>query len=172
MTQPSSQPEASAVTYRERRPIVGRLYIRGQKGQAILRALQTQGYTCDVRQVYRDIELLKAEWREELLTNPVATRAKELAQIDEVIAECWIKYSAAGRGGGDIKWLAEIRAWAVRKAKLLGLDTKNGPGSSEDNPLFTQAVMPEGEVDLSQLTDDQLEEICGIVEATRTIRGE
>ena len=172
MTHEMSQPEAAVVNSRERRSIVGRLYIRGQKVRAILRELQSQGQNVNIRTVYRDIELLKAEWREELLTNPVATRAKELAQIDEVIAECWIKYSATGRGAGDIKWLAEIRAWAVRKAKLLGLDTKNGPGSSEDNPLFTQAVMPEGEVDLSQLTDDQLEEICGIVEATRTIRGE
>ena len=105
-------------TAQERRPIVARLHLRHQKPKAIHQALQAQGISCELSTVCRDIKYLEAQWREELLGNPLEVRAKEWAEIEEAEAECWLQYAQTR----DKAWLAELRGWKERKAKLLGLD--------------------------------------------------
>jgi len=118
MSTKTSATETLAVTFHERRPIVAKLYVRHQKAPAIHQALAEQGIECDIRQVYRDIDLLEAMWQKELVTDPVAYRAQELAEYQEVATECWLNYSTSR----DVKWLAELRGWKKRISELLGLD--------------------------------------------------
>ena len=104
----------------QRRLIVAKKYLRCEKAQAIHRAMQAlePPIICGVKTVYRDIEALEKLWRQELIRDGVAKKDKELAEIEEAEAECWLKYGATG----GREWLAELRGWKERKAKMLGLD--------------------------------------------------
>jgi len=57
-------------------------------------------------------------WRRELVTDPVAVKAKEWAEIEEAESQCWLQYNITQ----ESKWFTELRGWKERKAKLLGLD--------------------------------------------------
>ena len=118
MTTKTSETDTPAVTFHERRQVVAKLYARHQKAPAIHRALLDQGVNCDIRQIYRDIDLIMAMWQKELVTDPVALKAREWSEIEEAESECWLSYAATG----DVRWLTELRGWKERKAKLLGLD--------------------------------------------------
>ncbi len=125
-----------------------------------------RGVTVAIPAVYweairRDIAALEAEWRKELIDDPIALKAHELAEIEEAEAECWLQYEDSHARD----WLAELRGWKGRKARLLGLDYrayKQSPGSSEDKTLDTQET---NGFDVSKLSDDELETICFIFES-------
>ena len=145
----------------ERRPLVARLHLRHQKPGFIHQEALKAGHNCDYATIRRDIAALEAEWRKELIADPVSLKAREWAEIEEAEAECWLQYE----GSHARDWLAELRAWKGRKARLLGLDYrpyKQSPGSSEDKALDTQET---NGFDVSKLSDDELETICFIFES-------
>ncbi len=113
-----SQGDSPSVKLAERRPVVARLHLRHKKPAEIHQELVEKGHECDIRTVYRDIEALEAMWQKELIDDPVAKKAQELAEVEEAEGECWLQYAATK----DRLWLSELRGWKERKAKLLGLD--------------------------------------------------
>lgn len=102
----------------ERRPIVARLHLQHYSAKDILSHLVAEGHKIGIRNIYRDIKTLEAEWRAVLVTDPVAARAKELAEYEEAVKECWAGFT----NDKNPAWLAELRGWKKRIAELLGLD--------------------------------------------------
>jgi len=102
----------------ERRLLVSRLLLHKQKPGAIHTAVMAAGHECSYSTIRRDIDALEASWWQDLLIDPLAMKARELAEIDEAEAECWTMYTQLR----DQRWLTELRLWKERKAKLMGLD--------------------------------------------------
>ena len=101
-----------------RRPIVAMLHLRHQTVPEIHKALLSEGYKCDIGTVYRDIVAIEAVWQKELVSDPVAVKAKELAEYEDAAAECWLQYAKQR----DPRWLTELRGWKRSIADLLGLN--------------------------------------------------
>ena len=112
--------ESKAVNLALRRPIVARLHLRHYKNSAILTYLLAMGHQVDIRTIQRDIKALEADWRAALVTEPIAARAKELAEYEEAVQACWMGFAL---DPGNPAWLTELRGWKGRIAALLGLDS-------------------------------------------------
>ena len=110
--------ESRSANLAVRRTIVARLHLRHQKVPAIHKALLQDGLKCDIGTIYRDVAALEATWLKELVSDPVAVKAKELAEYEEAAEECWLQYSNTG----DSRWLTELRGWKKSIADLLGLN--------------------------------------------------
>ena len=68
--------------------------------------------------VANDVKALQAQWRKELIDDPVIIKAQELAELNDMERDCIRGYALSG----DAVWLRERRQIKERKAKLLGLD--------------------------------------------------
>ena len=83
MTLEMQIPDTRSAKLAVRRPVVARLYLRGQNAPGIHRALKAEGHDCNLATVYRDIIALEAMWQKELVGDPVAAKARELAEYEE-----------------------------------------------------------------------------------------
>ena len=89
-----------------------------------------------------DVKALREMWRKELIDDPVAIKAQELAELNDMELDCIRGYSLTH----DRSWIAERRLIKERKAKLLGLDA----------PVRQEHSGPEGgpiKQDLTVITD-------------------
>ena len=68
--------------------------------------------------INNDVKVLRETWRKELVDDPVAIKAQELAELNDMERDCMRGYSRTH----DRVWVAERRLIKERKAKLLGLD--------------------------------------------------
>ena len=80
--------------------------------------MKAEGHDCNLATVYRDIIALEAMWQKELVGDPVAAKARELAEYEEAAAECWLNYTISK----ESRWLTELRGWKKSIADLLGLN--------------------------------------------------
>ena len=89
-----------------------------------------------------DVKALREMWRKELIDDPVAIKAQELAELNDMELDCIRGYALSH----DRSWIAERRLIKERKAKLLGLDA----------PVRQEHSGPEGgpiKQDLTVITD-------------------
>ena len=89
-----------------------------------------------------DVKALREMWRKELIDDPVAIKAQELAELNDMERDCIRGYALTHDRG----WIAERRLIKERKAKLLGLDA----------PVRQEHSGPEGgpiKQDLTVITD-------------------
>ena len=89
-----------------------------------------------------DVKALREMWRKELIDDPVAIKAQELAELNDMERDCIRGYALTH----DRAWIAERRLIKERKAKLLGLDA----------PVRQEHSGPEGgpiKQDLTVITD-------------------
>ena len=104
----------------ERRPMVARFLLRKQKVGAIHKMLNDLpgGAAVSYDTVRRDIAALEKAWHDDLVTDPIAMKSRELAENEAAEAECGAMYTKTS----EQRWLTELRLWKERKAKLMGLD--------------------------------------------------
>ena len=89
-----------------------------------------------------DVKALREAWRKELIDDPVAIKAQELAELNDMERDCIRGYALTH----DRVWISERRLIKERKAKLLGLDA----------PVRQEHTGPEGgpiKQDLTVITD-------------------
>ncbi len=135
----------------ERRRLVAGLYIARTPINEIATAMDVATKT-----IVRDIEWLEALWHKELVTDPVAQRARDLAATNN------LERSAARRfmESGDPVWWDKVMKALERRAKLLGLDKPQVglPGSSPDHPLY----VAQGEIDWDSLPDAVMDKMVAL----------
>ena len=68
--------------------------------------------------IVNDVRALRKQWRQELVDDPVAIKAQELAELNDMERDCIKGYELTK----DAAWVRERRLIKERKAKLLGLD--------------------------------------------------
>ncbi len=115
----------------ERRRQVATLYLRRERKGRIALAMGV-----DPNTIASDIRWLEAQWRQELLTDPVAVKAKELAEMDDMEREAvdrGLGYFTMGKETkgeepepiwirGDGHWWDRRLAIKKRRAEMLGFD--------------------------------------------------
>ena len=136
----------------ERRRLVVGMYVARTPPPEIATALAV-----DPRTIYRDIEWIEAKWLKELITDPVAQRARALASTDSLERSAARKFLETG----DPSWWDRMMKALERRAKLLGLDKPQAglPGSSPETPLY---IAPQGEIDWDALPSDLADEMLDL----------
>ena len=65
-----------------------------------------------------DVKAIRGMWRKELIDDPVAVKAQELADLEQMERECVRNYTLTHERG----WISERRQIKERRSKMLGLD--------------------------------------------------
>ena len=108
-----------------------------------------------------DVKALREAWRKELIDDPVAIKAQELAELNDMERDCIRGYALSH----DRTWIAERRLIKERKAKLLGLDApvRQEHSGPEGGPIPVQS-----QPDLSKLSTEELLELRELLGKTET----
>ena len=107
----------------ERRRKVTGLYLGRVSKTRIAQALAVERHT-----IAADIRWLEEQWRKELLGDPVAVRAQELAELDDMERE-------TAQHQGDLKWMDRRIKLKERRAKMLGLDAPQKQETAVKGPV-------------------------------------
>ena len=146
-----AQSKSQIAQQNERRRLVAGLYLRRTPKGEIAKAVGVAAQT-----ITRDCKYLEELWAKELVKDPVAQRARDLAATDNLERDAATKYLDTG----SPVWWDRVMKALERRAKLLGLDKapEGTPGSSPDNPLY---VVP-GEIDWSAIPDELADELLAL----------
>ena len=114
------------------------------------------------RTVVNDVKWLRELWQREMLEDPVAMRAQELAELNDMERDCIRAYQLSRDRG----WIAERRMIKERKAKLVGLDapTKqehSGPGGEPLQRDVTVLIDALADPNIRDRLDDLAERLEG-----------
>lgn len=119
----------------ERRRKVAGLHLQGVKVGPIAKAMK-----CNRNTITLDITWLETEWRKELIDDPVALKARELAKLETM------ERTAAGEKGPV--WFSQRLKVMERRAKMLGLDAGIVVSGPDGKPI-QHAVVIASLVDLA-----------------------
>ncbi len=177
-------PKRTALEIERDRAEISSLYIRGWFQTAIATKLGLSQ-----SQISYDLKAIQERWHADTARDLDADKAKELSKLDALEREYWqawersqlnkgiaetTKTAASGSASaqereltrsegqvGNPAFLEGVLKCIDRRCKLLGLDSEVG---SPERPMTIQEVPPD-ELDLSNLTDEQLDAVAAIAEA-------
>ena len=136
----------------ERRKLIAGLYLRRTSKADIASQMAV-----DVRTVYRDLEVIEAQWLAEVKIDPVQQRAMDLAAVDDLQKAAATRLLAKPDDQG---WWDRVMRAMERRAKLLGLDVPplGLPGSTPATPLY---IAP-GQIDWDNLPEDLADKLLAV----------
>ena len=137
---------------RERRRLIAGMYLRRTSKADIADKMDV-----DVRTVYRDLEVIEAQWLAEAKIDPTEQRAKDLAAVDDLQRSAATRLLAKPEDQG---WWDRVMRAMERRAKLLGLDVPplGLPGSAPATPLH---IAP-GQIDWDAIPEELAEKFLAV----------
>lgn len=164
----TAESRAHQMMMAERRLLVADLLKSGLSQRKILVALQGQRdpkdpsrplHDISLGTVNSDIKAIMAELTKVSVNRVQEARELDLARIDQMLVGLW-----PGASSGDAEKVRAATPLLARRAKMLGYDEPTKVTHAGDDTAPIQIVYRTGpKIDLTQLSDEQLEQLENIV---------
>ncbi len=138
-----SKEQLAAIDARQRQ--VAQLWIRRVPKGEIAAAVGVERNT-----ITKDIKCIEKQWHDELIGDPVAHKARDLAALDRLERDAAVAFVSEPSAA----WWDRRLAALERRAKMLGLDKRPEGllGSTPENPVYVAPVP--GTIDWDAIPDD------------------
>ncbi|MDD4820348.1 MAG: hypothetical protein PHD21_05905 [Flavobacteriales bacterium] len=122
--------------------VIAECFIKGYtKAKTMERVLNVTGEKLYLKKLNVLLEEIMQAWSGRKIMDSVTLIAVELKKIDTREGELWQAWEeskALDEGGGDARYLAELRRCADQRTKLLGLTAKDGKNKSKETVVWNE----------------------------------